>query len=95
MDGTVWYLPTTVTSLTSMHYRISILRRVPQAQGEAPRAHGEDFAEGRARRSADGNYRHGKGRVCHVSNFGHTANNFAMFVEVHGSKKQEDGGTGT
>jgi len=43
------------------HYRISILRRVPQAHGEAPRAHGEDFAEGRARRSADGNYRHDKG----------------------------------
>ena len=43
-----------------------------------PRHTAKIFAEGRTRRSADGNYRHGKGRVCRVPNFGHTANNFAV-----------------
>ena len=57
--------------------------------GEAPRAHGEDLAEGRARRSADGNYRHGKGRVCRVPNFGHTANNFAVCLSRYIAQKSK------
>ena len=71
------------------HYRISILRRVLGAHGEAPQAHGEIFAEGGSRRSADGSYRHGKGRVCRVPNFGHMANTFTVCLSRYTAQKSK------
>ena len=51
---------------------------MPQAHGNASKSHGEVFAEGGRRRTADGSHGHSKGRVCRVPLFGHTANTFAM-----------------
>ena len=78
-----------IMSRRCYHYRISILRRVPGAHGEAPQAHDKDFTKGHTRRSADDNYRHGKGRVCRVPNFGHTANNFAVYLSRYTAQKSK------
>ena len=55
----------------------------------SPQAHGKDFAKGHTRRSADGNYRHGKGRVCRVPNFGHMANTFAVCLSRYTAQKNK------
>ena len=54
---------------------------MPEAHGEEPLAHGEDFA--------DGSYRDGEALVCHVSKVAHTANLFAVCIYRRTAKKSE------
>ena len=62
-----------------MHYRISSFRRVSGA-------HGENFAVGGRRRSADGSHWHGEEGVRRVSYIGLTANTFAVCYSWHMAK---------
>ena len=64
------------------HYRRPRVRRVPEA-------HGEDFADGGRRQSADGSYRDGEALVCRVSKVAHTANFFAVCIYRRTAKKSE------
>ena len=76
-------------NIRSTHYRRLGVRRVPEAHGEDPWAHGEDFADGGRRQSADGSHRDGKDLVCRVPKVGHTANLFAVCIYRHTAKKSE------
>ena len=71
------------------HYRRPRVRRVPEAHSEEPLAHGEDFADGGRRQSADGSYRDGEALVCRVSKVAHTANLFAVCIYRRTAKKSE------
>ena len=62
---------------------------MPKAHGEEPLAHGEDFADGGRRQSADGSYRDGEALVCRVSKVAHTANFFAVCIYRRTAKKSE------
>jgi len=62
---------------------------VPEAHGEEPLAHGEDFTDGGRRQSADGSYRDGEALVCRVSKVAHTANLFAVCIYRRTAKKSE------
>jgi len=69
---------------------------VPEAHGEELLAHGEDFADGGRRQSADSSYRDGEARVCRVSKVAHTVNLVTMCIYRRTAKKSEktssDGG---
>ena len=72
------------------HYGISIFRRALQAHGKDCVAHGEVFAEGVRRRTADGSHRHGNCIVCRVSYLEHTAKLFAVCFFGYTAKKSKE-----
>ena len=73
------------------HYRISSFRRVPVAHGEAHLAHGENFAVGGRRRSADGSRCHGEESVRRVSSLTHGEHIRRVLFVAHGEIKVTNG----